>query len=499
MYNKTTQTPNSSYLSPMITRSSLVFIQTLLDETPTNELTNFMSHPVYTDAQTTSVVHNPEGNPKLTSYISGASEVPFGTHVDVLATKTLLQDMFPNEADHHKSSPPANITYLPIKTPQPIAQKFRDYDQKLEALINFNIFEAFEKAVQARVLTEIKKLLPTHIPKAVANYVRPRLNTSVLEVMQNNQISLFTMPSTSVDDLSYMDLKKHSMLKKLNHPFLKDLTIIMILLIIVRGRKRRKDERMLVNRLLKPQEKTKLPWFKLKKTLTLINPKTKQTFLSNNTPIHDGLPRSQGQQMLREEQHDYHVHQLKAAVVSEAQWNNDEGDVSKPRSFERHMSISSKPHPNFYNNDLYYLIYFSTEEKYTTSLTKHYAARYHIQVVRVVIKRKPGYGFLSSIVVRRSDKQEYTFSYADLPKLSLNDIEDMYQLKVQDKTHHLHLEDERDSNNALLLFIRRTVIKNRVEDLQLGVESYQRTISLTKPKLYFEGIDEKIPYTMTGT
>nr|GFA78694.1 hypothetical protein [Tanacetum cinerariifolium] len=46
----------------------------LLDELPSNELMDFMSHPVYTDAQTTSVMHNPEGNPELTSYISGASE-----------------------------------------------------------------------------------------------------------------------------------------------------------------------------------------------------------------------------------------------------------------------------------------------------------------------------------------------------------------------------------------------------------------------------------------
>nr|GFB16357.1 hypothetical protein [Tanacetum cinerariifolium] len=41
----------------------------LLDETPANELMDFMSHPVYIDAHTTSVVHNPKGNPKLTSYI----------------------------------------------------------------------------------------------------------------------------------------------------------------------------------------------------------------------------------------------------------------------------------------------------------------------------------------------------------------------------------------------------------------------------------------------
>ncbi|GJW08015.1 hypothetical protein Tco_1570438 [Tanacetum coccineum] len=87
MHNKSTATPNSTYLSLTVTSSSLDFIQTLLDETPTNELTDFMSHPVYTDAQTTSVVHNPEGNPELTSYISGASKVPLGTHVDVLAKK----------------------------------------------------------------------------------------------------------------------------------------------------------------------------------------------------------------------------------------------------------------------------------------------------------------------------------------------------------------------------------------------------------------------------
>ncbi|GJY54635.1 hypothetical protein Tco_0446299 [Tanacetum coccineum] len=63
--------------------------------------------------------------------------------------------------------------------------------------------------------------------------------------------------------------------------------------------------------------------------------------------------------------------------------------------------------------------------------------------------------------------------------------------------HHLPSDDEKDFNNVLILFIRRTVLQNRVKDLQLGMESYQRTLNLTKPKLYFEEIDEKIPYTMT--
>ncbi|GJS85000.1 hypothetical protein Tco_0751541 [Tanacetum coccineum] len=70
MHNKSTATPNSTYLNSTITSSSLDFIQTLIDETPTNELMDFMSHTVYTDARTTSVVHNPKGNPELTRYIS---------------------------------------------------------------------------------------------------------------------------------------------------------------------------------------------------------------------------------------------------------------------------------------------------------------------------------------------------------------------------------------------------------------------------------------------
>ncbi|GJR19838.1 hypothetical protein Tco_0968365 [Tanacetum coccineum] len=243
MHNKFTATPNSTYFSPTVTSSSLDFIQTLLDETPTNELTDFTSHPVYTDAHITLVVHNLEGNLELTSYISGASEVPLGTHVDVLATKTLMHEMFPDENAHHIPSLSAKKIPYPTTYPQPIslqakakklmqkakkntrkinfkkavAQKFREYDQKLEVLTNFNVSEAFEKAVQAKVLTKIKKLLPTHISSAIANYVKPRLNTSVLEVMETNQINLFTQSSTSTDDLSKMDLK----LKLLNRIHLK--------------------------------------------------------------------------------------------------------------------------------------------------------------------------------------------------------------------------------------------------------------------------------------
>ncbi|GKC39241.1 hypothetical protein Tco_1051625 [Tanacetum coccineum] len=117
MHNKSTATPNSTYLNLTVTSSSLDFIRILLDETPANELMDFMSHPMYTDAHTTSVVHNPKGNPKLTSYISGASEVPLSTHVDVLVAKTSMQEMSLYENAHHIPSLPAKKISYPTTTP----------------------------------------------------------------------------------------------------------------------------------------------------------------------------------------------------------------------------------------------------------------------------------------------------------------------------------------------------------------------------------------------
>ncbi|GJY15187.1 hypothetical protein Tco_0385609 [Tanacetum coccineum] len=184
MYNKTTQTPNSTYISPMITSSSLDFIQTLLDETPINKLIYLMSHPAYTDAHTTSVVHNPEGNHEARSFQSGKSS-------HIISTSKYKIPSYQNST--------TKLTLSQSKEADAKDEKEYEEDQLQKG--------TFEKAFQARVLIEIKKLLHTHIPKAGTNYVRPRLNTSVLEVMQNNQISLFTKSSTYVDDLLDMELK----------------------------------------------------------------------------------------------------------------------------------------------------------------------------------------------------------------------------------------------------------------------------------------------------
>ncbi|GJR80679.1 hypothetical protein Tco_0151464 [Tanacetum coccineum] len=221
------------------------------------------------------------------------------------------------------------------------------------------------------------------------------------------------------------------------------------------------------------------------------------TKLSNSVKDHDALNAQDAEPSFHKRSHDNH--------------NNREGgnkkkcrkDVGEPssRSSRRNKSLVI-----YAQADTPVMKPLDQEDKYperrkTLPLTKHYAAVLANKdgdridffkaemstrtkgsiysylriksVVRVVVKKKWGYGFLTTIVVRKSDDKEYVFNYADLPRLSLNDVEDMYLLQVQDTLHHLPLEFVKDFNNALLLFIKRVVIQNRVEDIQLGVKSYQ--------------------------
>ncbi|GJT39341.1 reverse transcriptase domain-containing protein [Tanacetum coccineum] len=83
----------------------------------------------------------------------------------------------------------------------------------------------------------------------------------------------------------------------------------------------------------------------------------------------------------------------------------------------------------------------------------------------------------------------------DFPRLRINDIEDMLLLVVQNRLTNLSGDDVSDFVIALRMFTRSLVIQKRVEDLQLGVESYQKKINITKPKTTKPSIKKRNPYT----
>nr|GEU33921.1 hypothetical protein [Tanacetum cinerariifolium] len=118
-----------------------------------------------------------------------------------------------------------------------------------------------------------------------------------------------------------------------------------------------------------------------------------------------------------------------------------------------------------------------------------------LSVVSEKIDKQFGYGYLEEIVMMRADRKLYTFKEGDFLRLYLNDIEDMILLHVQHPLFNLKGDEIVDLVATLRMFTQSLVNKKRVEDVQLGVESYQKKLNITKPQKDFPKISAKEPYT----
>ncbi|GJY28445.1 hypothetical protein Tco_0404212 [Tanacetum coccineum] len=209
-------------------------------------------------------------------------------------------------------------------------------------------------------------------------------------------------------------------------------------------------------------------------------------------------------------------------------WKNSKGDrypfdLSKRLPLQGHLGHLTVTADYFFNNDLKYLKSSDPERTYTTSIMKIKAARYEIKgiegmvpmlwsptkfskhnvystkkilgVKSVSVKKLHGYGHLEEIVVKRADYQLYKFKEGDFVDLHLNDIEDMLLLTVQHKLFHLTDNDIVDLIVALSMFTRSLVIKKRVGDIQLGVESCKKKLNIIPPQQTFLEIIFKELYT----
>nr|GEV68155.1 uncharacterized mitochondrial protein AtMg00810-like [Tanacetum cinerariifolium] len=168
------------------------------------------------------------------------------------------------------------------------------------------------------------------------------------------------------------------------------------------------------------------------------------------------------------------------------------------------------PFEHFINNDLEHLRRGASSHKYTTSVTKTkfygfdvnwesardvYSKRRIIAVTELKIVEWHSYKHLDWITVRQDDDKLYKFKQGDFKRLRIQDIKDMLLLLVQGKLTNLTVEERFAFNVSLWMFTRSIVIQRRVEDLQLGVESYQKRLNLTKPDTYRSDLKREEAYT----
>ncbi|GJW06183.1 hypothetical protein Tco_1568606 [Tanacetum coccineum] len=119
-----------------------------------------------------------------------------------------------------------------------------------------------------------------------------------------------------------------------------------------------------------------------------------------------------------------------------------------------------------------------------------------LSVVRIKAYSRYGYDYLSEIVLRRADFQEHTIAEKDFKNLYPSDFEDLNLLLLQGHLDHLPGSDKQMLSTAVKLWTRNLVIRQRVEDFQLGIESYQTQLNLTKPGWDATGYEFKHDYTI---
>ncbi|GJT92597.1 hypothetical protein Tco_1081442 [Tanacetum coccineum] len=148
-----------------------------------------------------------------------------------------------------------------------------------------------------------------------------------------------------------------------------------------------------------------------------------------------------------------------------------------PNSQGRHVI----PFHHFINNDLEYLCGGEVQRKNPHIRAKSDTVSLHLQLKGI-----------SSDVYQ---KDGLLLSLRRPPQLRIQDIEDMLLLLVQGKVTNLNVEERIAFNVSLRMFTRSVVIQRRVEDLQLGVESYQKKLNLTKPDMYRSNLRRQDAYT----
>nr|GEZ26010.1 hypothetical protein [Tanacetum cinerariifolium] len=127
------------------------------------------------------------------------------------------------------------------------------------------------------------------------------------------------------------------------------------------------------------------------------------------------------------------------------------------------------------------------------------AVRTHMRilsVVRIEVFSMYGYDYMKKIVLRLADLNENIIPERDFKYLYPSDFEDLYLLNLKGRLNHLPPKDKKIFTTVVNLWTGHLVIRQRVEDFQLGIESYQTQLNLTKPLWDATGFEYKHDYTI---
>ncbi|GKA58529.1 hypothetical protein Tco_0757717 [Tanacetum coccineum] len=163
------------------------------------------------------------------------------------------------------------------------------------------------------------------------------------------------------------------------------------------------------------------------------------------------------------DEHQYHIDQMKNFLKSDIVWESRK-EIIKGSSGPEKIVLSLHKFPAIIFND------DDIEERTSRWVNKCHEHK-----------------FITEIVTRRANECIVSITEPDYKNLNKNDIEDMYLLIMNGK-----VPDYAETGLlwSLSVFIRSSVIWERVHDFQLGIKSYQQKVNLTTPTISFPGVEK---------
>ncbi|GKC02420.1 hypothetical protein Tco_0994030 [Tanacetum coccineum] len=155
--------------------------------------------------------------------------------------------------------------------------------------------------------------------------------------------------------------------------------------------------------------------------------------------------------------------------------NDNQNDPTRRYSVEHWKNPHSK------------IFYIKKQKEHEKSKEVVYSNSKIVQIIKTYWELGYEHKFIIEIIARRANSSIVSITESDYKNLNKNDIKDLYLLIVNGK-----VDDYAETRLlwSLSVFIRSTVIWERVHDFQLGVESYQQKVNLTVPTITFSGIEK---------
>ncbi|GJX02292.1 retrovirus-related pol polyprotein from transposon TNT 1-94 [Tanacetum coccineum] len=207
------------------------------------------------------------------------------------------------------------------------------------------------------------------------------------------------------------------------------------------------------------------------------------------------------------DEHQYHIDQMKNFLKSDIVWESRKEILVSPHPRKTTPLVQScqrdpeAPPLSLINQDLLYLkkgssgpekinpygniFYIRKQKDLGKPKEVIYSNSKIIQVIKTYWELGHEHKFITEIVARRANEYIVSITEPDYKNLNKNDIEDMYLLIMNGK-----VPDYAETGLlwSLSVFIRSSVIWERVHDFQLRIESYQQKVNLTARIISFPGV-----------